>query len=211
MIRRSRRPAARRRTLRPTLGQPRLHQHSWAYTDSDCELKRLVVPNARRPTLSDPSGETDRTAPFSPHTALYHTRGLRQHEVHTSEASIAAAGLELRIQFGRRRGAEHLLLLTARRTRDSLSTRYPQSDAAHAADREHGFGPIRRCRRYLRLIDPTTRVWSHTFEEEHHAATRTTDPRRHLPKRNQRPSRDDVSRTFVTTGQVGKDQPALIK
>ena len=46
MIRRSRRPAARRRTLRPTLGQPRLHQHSWAYTHSDCELKRLVVPHA---------------------------------------------------------------------------------------------------------------------------------------------------------------------
>jgi hypothetical protein len=24
-------------------------------------------------------------------------------------------------------------------------------------------GPIRRCRRYLRLIDPTSRVWFHAF------------------------------------------------
>jgi uncharacterized protein YbjT (DUF2867 family) len=31
-IRRSRRPAARRKTAPPTPGQPRLHQHAWAYT-----------------------------------------------------------------------------------------------------------------------------------------------------------------------------------
>jgi hypothetical protein len=30
---------------------------------------------------------------------------------------------------------------------------------------ELGFKSIRRCRRYLRLIDPTLRVWSHSLEE----------------------------------------------
>jgi hypothetical protein len=33
----------------------------------------------------------------------------------------------------------------------------------HRVEREHGFAPGRRCGRYLRLIDPTTRIWFHAF------------------------------------------------
>jgi hypothetical protein len=40
------------------------------------------------------------------------------------------------------------------------------------------FSPIRRCRQYLRLMDPSTRVWFHALEEDSMTPTTATHEHR---------------------------------
>ena len=45
---------------------------------------------------------------------------------------------------------------------------------------------IRRCRRYLRLIDPIARIWFHSLDGDQHEANRTTALSHHTHSRNRR-------------------------
>jgi pimeloyl-ACP methyl ester carboxylesterase len=49
---------------------------------------------------------------------------------------------------------------------ESIAHVHAECGICGAAEREHGFESIRRCRGYLRLIDPTPPVWFHACQED---------------------------------------------